>query len=169
MDKTNKIFLDEKGYELFLKNVEHTENKLLNHQKANSESYTSNSGNGWHDNFEFEEHTRVEKLLKSQLSEKKEQLKNIVIIQDNTTDKDFITINDFVTLKIIYNDKDFEVETFQLVSYLATSENTDNRFISLNCPIGKAIYNKKIGSVTEYKIKNKIIKVKILKKNIQEI
>ena len=56
----DKIYLDRAGYEQYLQEIEEIREKLNNNGKIKSEAYAGAVGDGWHDNFEFEDAKREE-------------------------------------------------------------------------------------------------------------
>ena len=62
---------------------------------------------------------------------------------------------------MIYSDIDKETEIFLLSGSYTTKSDQE---ITLNSPLGRAIYLQKIGSIVSYKTSGKTIKVHILEK-----
>ena len=60
MDK-EICYVSQEGYDLFVKGIDDLRNKLNGKGKEKSESFNSAVGDGWHDNFDFEESARDEK------------------------------------------------------------------------------------------------------------
>ena len=83
MKKDDKIYLTQEGYELFLNELNELQNSINQNGVRKSESYSSAVGDGWHDNFDFEDATREERRLLEMLREKREQLKRIEIVENN--------------------------------------------------------------------------------------
>ena len=76
----NEFYVDNKGYQKLVEDVAEAERKLKNHRKTRGDSYSSSAGDGWHDNFAYEEAMRKEYELFQKYNKKKSQLKDIVII-----------------------------------------------------------------------------------------
>ena len=72
--------------------------------------------------------------------------------------KDIVNVNDVVSLNLLFAKDDKEFITIRLVG--GTSEKDDE--VSLNSPLGKAIYRKKIGDVAMYTVNDKKINVEIV-------
>lgn len=159
------IYLDKNGYNEYLKSIEELYDKLKENSKLKTSSYDSAVGDGWHDNFDFEEAKRKEVSLVMQINNKNEELKNIIIIENNNNDNSVVNINDVVELKFIFDDNEFE--KFKLTGGCNPKEHDDYREITLNSPIGKAIYKQKLGSIVEYSVLSKKFKVQILRKVIK--
>ena len=69
MMEDNKIYLDKNGYEQLLAEIDRINQELSTNGKEKGEAYEV-AGDGWHDNFAFEEASRQEKLLLNQLRSK---------------------------------------------------------------------------------------------------
>lgn len=130
---------------------------MKNNSRTKSESYESAIGDGYHDNFAFEEAKRKELVIIKEIEDRRSQISNIEIVKE-TKYKDRININDIVKLEIIFSNEDKEDKKYKLVGSYFPKEDE----ISINSPIGRAIYNKKIGSKVEYLVNNKKVVVKII-------
>ena len=85
-----------------------------------------------------------------------------MVIKEEFNDENIVKINDIVLLKLEYEDSSSEESLFKLVGTFYTNNNDEEyQEITLNSPIGKAIYHKKISSITEYFVNYKKIKVYI--------
>lgn len=160
--KNEKIYLDRKGYEQYLQEIQDIRNQLNNNGKLKAESYESAVGDGWHDNFEFENAKREELRIMGLLKEKIEGLSRIVII-DEHMNKELIDINDYVTVDMIFDDEEeTEQLSFQLVASSAPKFNSETQEIALSSPLGKAVYQKKIGDQTSYEVAGSITTITII-------
>lgn len=75
-----------------------------------------------------------------------------------------VNIGDVVEIEFIYANGHSDIDKFKLTGNWKSRELKDYQEITLNSPLGKAIYNMKIGNTTTYKVNNKEITIKILKK-----
>ena len=112
----NKIYLDEEGYKEYLKEIEDLKQEFNNKAKGGTEAAESVIGDGWHDNFDFEEAKKFEYSLSYKLKEKIANLKNIVILK-NKSNK-YININDYISLTLIYDDDNQEKIIIKLIGAL---------------------------------------------------
>lgn len=160
-----KIYLDSDGYNEYLESIENLYKQLKDNSKSKTSSYDSAVGDGWHDNFEFEEAKRIEVSLVMQINNKTSELKNVVIVEKDNSDDSIVNINDIVELKFIFSEEE-ELEKFKLIGGYNPKEYENYRDITLNSPIGKAIYNQKIGKTVEYKVESRTFKIKIMRKVI---
>ena len=112
------------------------------------------------DNFDFEQTMREEKQITYNIKKMMNDTKYLEIVKKHNK-KDYVDLDDTVSIKFIYDDTD-EIEEYKLTGKYISNNNE----ITLNSPLGNAIYNKKIGSTIIYKVNNKEIKVQIIKKII---
>ena len=154
----DKIILDEKGYEEYIKEIEEIREKIKKNSSDISEYQSDDAyGDGWHDNFAYEQAISKERSLMYELDTKMKGLKNIEIVKskDNT---DCVDINTIVLVEFNEDDKE---------EYLITgssSSNIDSKIpqITLNSPLGKALYKKKINDTFTYSVDGNEISGKIL-------
>ncbi len=151
-----KLYLDQKGYQDYLEEIEKLKEELNRNSAKRAESYQDAVGDGWHDNFDFEVALREEYKIMGMLEKKQKELEKIVIIEP-TNNIDQIDINQYVTVKLLLMDEEEEL-SFKLVASLNPKEDE----ISLNSPIGRAIYGKKAGDKVSYRVLNKEYSVIIL-------
>lgn len=167
MGKTDisKLYLDQDGYNQYLEEIETLKQRLLEHHTSKGEAYSSSAGDGWHDNFDFEENVRVEKMLLGQLRDKTNKLNDIVIVEKiMDIDDSIIDINDLVRLSLVFGENYIETNIYKLVASSLPEESSEYINISINSPIGSAIYGKKVGDLTAYNVEKNIFGVKIEEK-----
>ena len=83
--------------------------------------------------------------------------KIVIIEKDVETDK--IGLDDYVKVKLFMNDEEDEF-SFKLVASLSPKEDE----ISINSPMGRAIYKKGIGDKISYQVGDALCVVEILSK-----
>lgn len=125
------------------------------------QSYKDAVGDGWHDNFDFEESIRESRTIANKIDKMLLEQPKIKIIEKEQLNENIVNIGDTIKLEIIYNKDDIETEIIKLTGKYIPNSDME---ISLNSPLGKAIFKKKIGSVNKYKVNNDVIEVKIIKK-----
>lgn len=155
--KKEKIYLSKEGYDEYIKYLNSLYIKLENNSRTKSESYESAVGDGYHDNFAFEEAKRKELVIIKEIDDRRNQKGDIEILKQ-TNYKEKVNINDTVRLQIIFNDNDIEEKEYKLVGSYFPKDNE----ISVNSPIGYAIYNKNIGKTVNYIVNDKKVIVKII-------
>ncbi len=157
--KENKILLTNDGYNQFIEILNNVEKTINDNGSNSTDACESATGDGWHDNFSFESLVEDARKLNYQLNKLYEDKLNIKLIEDNYDDN-LINVNDIVTIKFVYDDNDYEIENICLTGKYISNNNE----ITLNSPLGKCIYKKRIGSKLEYKVNDKTIKIEILNK-----
>lgn len=155
----NDILVDEEGYIQFQEELEKMKLLSMTIASKGSEEYENAVGDGWHDNFAFEESMRESRMVAQKINKMMADKKRLKVITKQTFNYNVVNIGDI--LKIKFNDD--EIEIVKLTGKYIPNENDINE-ISLNSPLGRAIYKKKIGTINEYEVNDKIIRVEIIKK-----
>ena len=163
----NEFYVDKKGYQKLLEEVEEADRKLREHRKTRGDSYSSSAGDGWHDNFDFEEMERQERLLSGDLQTKQKRLKNAIIV-DKQDNENVVDIGDVLSLTLIFGEDDEETDIYKLSGTEAFSKDEDYNIVSINSPLGQAIYLKPIGEVVKYKVNGNSFDVRINEKVLNE-
>ena len=146
----DKIYLDEKGYQEYLKEIEDLKEKIAKNNRDISEYQSDDAyGDGWHDNFAYEQAIAKERSLMYELDRKMKGLNNIVIVEN--TNKDIVGINTRVEVKF---DEEDENEIYYVTGSTSSNIDSDIPEITLNSPLGKALYKKKKNDKFTYKVDN---------------
>lgn len=159
-----EILVDENGYIQFLEKLEELKAMLSNNAANGSEAYRAAVGDGWHDNFAFEESIRVEREVASKIDAMLKDYKLLKVVKNVKHDKDTIDIGDILKIQVEYDIDDIEEHIVKLTGKYLPSSDGDIQEISLNSPIGKAIYLKKITDELFYNVNDNFVKIKILDK-----
>lgn len=155
--------LNKQGYEDYLKEIHEKEKELsdLRLYKGRDAIY---QGDNWHDNPTLYQTEAKERSLMLEIAKMKSELKNIEIIE-NSGNQILIDIGDIVKVEMFFSEVDKEECEFKLVATTPKSDiNAEIQEISINSPLGSAIYHRKIGDVTTYKVNDSIYTIKIIKK-----
>lgn len=152
------IYLTKDGYSQYLEKIEQVKKELfaLGHSKAETVPAFLSEYGGF--DADFNSVVMQEQIVTNRLSELMNGLRNIIIVEDKTIE-DSVNINSLVTIKTTV-DGESEIERFKLVAAMTVSLNEE---VSLNCPLGKAIYQKRIGDEVSYEVRGTKITVQILK------
>ena len=152
----SKIYLDKLGYENYLKSLEDIKKEIDDNAKLMS-LYVSDDayGDGWHDNFAYEETMRKEAELFQKYNKKKSMLKDIVIVDKESNGT--VSLNMKVELLFIEDDS---VEEYIITGDI--NSNIDDNSITINSPLGSAIYGKRVGDKVSYKVGDNTYNVEIL-------
>lgn len=152
----SKIYLDKVGYENYLKSLEDIKKEIDANAKlmsiyANDDAY----GDGWHDNFAYEETMRKEAELFQKYNKKKSMLKDIVIVDKESNG----TVSLNMKVELLFID-DETVEEYIITGDI--NSNIDDNSITINSPLGSAIYGKKVGDKVSYKVGDNTYNVEVL-------
>ena len=152
----SKIFLSKEGYINYLQDIENLKMKIDDNAKmksiyANDDAY----GDGWHDNFAYEQTLYKEYELFNLYQQKIKNLDNIVIV--DSLEEGIVGIDKYV--KLIFLD-DNSVFTYYISGNIR-GDISDN-VISINSPLGQALYKKKVGDIVSYEVNNTDFFVKII-------
>ncbi len=153
-----KILVSEDGYKQYLDLVKEIDLKLDNISLDQSEGFKS-TGDGWHDNFAFEEAAREEIRLSKLYSDLVKNKEFIEVINDKYH-KNKVNINDVI--KIRFDEDDYEI--IKLTGKYMPDNMADIQEVTLNSEIGKNIYNKKIGSKVNYFVNENKISFEIVER-----
>ena len=159
-----EILVDKNGYKQFLYELERLKNLNLTNAKIGNEAYNDAIGDGWHDNFAFEDSMRESRTIAKKIDKMLEEQPKIKIIETENKNDECINIGDILKLKIEYDKDDEEVEIVKLTGNYFPKIDDTIKEITLNSPIGKAIFQKKINSKTNYYVMEKEVIIYILEK-----
>ena len=160
----DEILVDKNGYQQFLQELEKLEQQSLMNSINGSEVYEAAVGDGWHDNFAFEESMRESRSIASQIDKMHNDQKLLKIIEKTEYNDEVIEIGDTFKVKICYAEDDIEEETLTLTGKYIPDTNQEIKEITLNSPLGKAVYQKKINTINSYYVGENKIEVQILNK-----
>lgn len=156
-----KIYLSKEGYKKYLEELENIRKKITKNNIDITE-YTSDDayGDGWHDNFAYEEARRYEYQLFLEYEKKLKGLNEIEIIERDISDK--IGIEDIVFVELTFSDNEKERAWYKISG--STKSDLDNELlhITVNSPLGKSLLGKKINEEFTYYILKEKIEGKIL-------
>ena len=159
-----KIKLNKQGYEDYLKAIAEKEKQLadLRMYKGTDAIF---QGDNWHDNPTLYQAELQERSLMREIAEMKYKLQNNVEIVENLGDEEIIDIGDIVRIDMIFSEDDREEEIFKL---FATTPNlkfgAEIQEVSINSPIGNAMYHKKVGEIATYKVQDRTFTLQIKEK-----
>ena len=143
----DKIYLDQNGYDNYLKELDEIRGKIRKNSSDISEYMSDDAyGDTWHDNFAYEQAIKKESSLLHELKEKKLGLSRIEIIE-KSSNSDRVEVGSVVTVKI-----DNDLEKYRLSGNTVSNFNCDIPEITVNSMLGKSIYHKKVGESFSYKV-----------------
>lgn len=155
--------LNKQGYEDYLKAIEKKEAELaaVRKYKGTDAIY---QGDNWHDNPTLYQTEAQEMNIMKEIAEMKYRLQKAEIVE-NLGDETLIDIGDVVKADMIMPNNNRRENLFKIV---ATSPSTDKnaqiKEVSINSPIGAAVYHKKIGDTVTYKVGDRVFTLEIKEK-----
>ena len=129
------VLVDTDGFNQYYEELNRLKDISLSIASIGSESYADAVGDGWHDNFAFEDTMRESRKIASRINKMLEDEKYLKIVDRKRTSDDII------------------------------DNNAKIKEVSLNSPIGRSIYLKNINdNDTHYYVNDKKISIKIINK-----
>lgn len=158
MNNNEIIKLSKKGYEEYIKKIHSLREELNKNSQSRAESFDSAVGDGWHDNFEYEDSSRNEKRILKEIQDMVGNLNHIVIVDDISNDN-VIGSDDYVCYYEINDNNDItsDMELIKIVASFEPDIFAEIPEISINSPIGEALYGSKIGEIVSCLTKTKKI------------
>ena len=159
------ILVDTEGFNQYYEELNRLKDLSLSIASIGSESYADAVGDGWHDNFAFEDTMRESRKIASRIDKMLEDEKNLKIVDKKRTSDDIIDIGDVLKIKVIYDIDDIEEYTIKLTGKYMINNDATIKEVSLNSPIGRRIYLKRINDNDIcYYVNDKKISIKIINK-----
>ena len=141
-----KIYLTKEGYDKYITELENMRKELAN-KLNNLSKLDMPSGESFY-------------TLTTNIKHKLDGLKRIVILDE--VEEEIVNINDIVTVNMIYPETE-ETITFELVAGMPDLGSRTMK-ISVNSPLGKAVYQRKIGEELSYIVNNENVNIQIISK-----
>ena len=160
MNNNQKIYLDEEGYEEYLKEIRELEKKLSQIKKEKNNAGRGKTHDGFHDNFDREQAARDQDMLNTLISQRKANMRNIVVISKRSEDG-LVDLGDYVYVEVSSDENEIQGRLIKLTGALMPKTADEVHELTINSPIGKAIYKKSVGETVFYKVRGKEFKVVI--------
>lgn len=162
------ILVDTEGFNQYYEELNRLKDLSLSIASIGSESYADAVGDGWHDNFAFEDTMRESRKIASRIDKMIEDEKNLKIVDKKRTSDDIIDIGDILMIRVIYDIDDIEEYTIKLTGKYMINNDTKIKEVSLNSPIGRSIYLKSINDNDIcYYVNDKKISIKIIRRKYE--
>ena len=158
----DKILVDKEGYKQFFEELDRLKNLSVEMSSIGNTAYKDAIGDGWHDNFAFEDSMRESRTLAKKIDDMQMEIPYLEVIENLNKEDEYINIGDTFEVEFIYSSDDVEKEKLTLTGKYIPDNKTNE--ITLNSPIGRAVLNKKINTTTSYFVNDKEIKIRILNK-----
>lgn len=164
-----KIKLNQQGYEDFLKEIARKEKELADLRIYKGQDAIL-QGDNWHDNPTLYQTESQERTLMKEIAEMKHKLQNGVEIVETLEDADLIDVGDIVKINMIFSADNIGEAIFKLVATLPSFDmESEIKEVSINSPIGQAMYRKKIGDVVSYKVNDRTFTIKLKEKIVLDL
>lgn len=147
----DRIKVTERGLGILLKRQAEVDAKLRDVLSQKGVAY-ADGGNGWHDNFAFEELTRQEGILSRQLWEMGELITQAVRIPSKPTDISNLSIGHLALLK----DDDGNINTYEIVGYSESDTALTPPKIEYRAPIVAPFFGGAVGTEADVRIAGKM-------------
>lgn len=155
-----KIKLTEEAKKVLQEKILEKEQELRQLGKYKA-SASENEGDTWHDNFAFEQAEIQERALIKEIADMRLQVNTAEIIDANEiNDDESAKIDSVIRVLMKYAEDDEEECEFVLTG--GVKKGIEIPSVSINAPLGKCVYGKKIGFEGNYSVKDNKIHVKIL-------
>ncbi len=158
------VLVDTDGFNQYYEELNRLKDISLSIASIGSESYADAVGDGWHDNFAFEDTMRESRKIASRINKMLEDEKYLKIVDKKSNSDDIIDVGDILKIKVIYDIDDIEEYTVKLTGKYMIDNTAKIKEISLNSPIGRSIYLKNINDDIGYYVNDKKISIKIINK-----
>lgn len=159
------VLVDMEGFNQYYEELNRLKDISLSIASIGSESYADAVGDGWHDNFAFEDTMRESRKIASRINKMLEDEKYLKIVDKISPSDDIIDVGDILKIKVIYDIGDIEEYTIKLTGKYMIDNNAKIKEISLNSPVGRSIYLKNINdNDIHYYINDKKISIKIIRR-----
>lgn len=153
----NVIRLSKQGYDEYIAKIQDLRNQLDSNAKYKTEAFNSAVGDGWHDNFEYEEASRKEKMILAEIKNMVSNLDNIVIVNEKEN-SDEIDLGDYVCFYQLDDSETMdgkEMDIMKLVAGYNIDIFAEIPELSIDSPAGNALYNCKIGDSSSFEVNGK--------------
>lgn len=161
-----RLYLDQAGYEDYLQRVSSLEEALKSFNATRSVEAKSILLDERYITHESSDLVRREKSILEELKDLRDKQYRIDIIGKHG-DETKADIGDTLQLEIMYAPDDVEEITIELVATIGTSYK-DLHKVSINSPLGKAIYGTSIGGISSYRVDDRKMSVHIVRKLVLE-
>ena len=159
-----EVLVDTDGFNQYYEELNRLKDISLSIASIGSESYADAVGDGWHDNFAFEDTMRESRKIASRINKMLEDEKYLKIVDKKSNSDDIIDVGDILKIKAIYDIDDIEEYTIKLTGKYMIDNNAKIKEVSLNSPIGRSIYLKNINDDIGYYVNDKKTSIKIINK-----
>ena len=154
------LLISKAGLNTKRKEIESLKQKL-NDLRIFKGSVAIHSGDAWHDNNDFEQSEIEERRILKQINDLSAEIASATIVEDTSCETDIVKFGSKVLIKLSEDNEDIMEE---IILFSDSDEASELMKVSANSPLGKTIYNQKVGFTGSYTVDNiSVFTVKILK------
>lgn len=167
MEQNKRIYVTKEGYQQYLSALDDYKTAYEQLLKTRVE-YGKNSI----ENYQTGVYDMEANALLSNIRNMKATIAQLEIISDENAEENTVNLGDIVNVQVIGNEDLRRVKLIGGVPIIALNDELVT--ITINSPMGNAIYKKKVGDVVTYKVRDKeftamiVSKEKTLEKETQE-
>ena len=111
-----------------------------------------------------EDAVREERRISNELQKMILDKEKLKIIHENSNKKNIVYLESVLLIRFFYVQEEYEDEWIKITGKYFPNLNSPIKEITINSPLGKALYLKKIGSKVKYVANQKDLQVEILEK-----
>ena len=141
--------------------LEKLKREAIELDRAMTRACKNSSVDGIHDNVEFLELLIEGRMKAKEIHDLMKTIENTQLIEFAEMDDNCVNIDDILDINFVFAPDDEEEMTIQLVG--GTGKSSQNK-ISINSPLGQAIYGRRIGETVFYEANNNKVKANLLRK-----
>ena len=156
----DNIYLDENGYRKAINRINAIKKELLQLTVVRSTVPIPKEGDGYY-SVELLELDRKEARLNAELHKIEDNLSAAIMLERHNND-DMVDIGDIINIDMFFDD-DIEEMTIKIVGARGNMD-SDIAEISINSPLGRAVYKKEIGQTCTYLVNGVPVNVLIKSK-----
>lgn len=154
------IYLDKQGYVDFLASIDQLKERISNNNKERKAAFSAET-RGEYISAEFEDIERLNLRLVTELQRRREMLSRVIIV-DKEEVNDKVNIGNIVKIIVSSGNSEPEEKIFKIVGTMPIFDSkSEIREISINSPVGKAIYQRSVGETCTYSVNKTIFNVLI--------
>lgn len=157
-----KVFMDKEGYERLLLDIECLKEELKKINRGRGIIHKAGEGDSW-DSTEFSNLEMSVRVLANEIRRRQLFLDKVVILEKQNLEN-CVDFDDILRLNFIYSEDDTEELIIKLVGTALCDSNNSYEEVSINSPVGMAIYGKQIGERVSYQVETRTFNVEILEK-----
>ena len=155
-----EILVDENGYKQFFEELKRLEDLSRSNSALGSEVYKDAVGDGWHDNFAFEESMRESRAIAKRIDDLLSKKQYLKIVDDKDKKENLVNIGDKVSINIKYSDDDIETEVITLTgNYIPNTTNEINEIHNLKIPKEQVFLSAAFHDVAKFLDKKSMLEI----------